>query len=1653
MNTRLTIAGCSVVALSPVASGASLAARAASSSPDSGWILWVGIIVGVIGLFVILLPILRGLSMRFRMSMQRRKAVKTARRDLFLRSRLAEVARGGKEGEEAEPDVLSRRLDELKQDFIEGTGRLSSTGADARNRPWFILVGGPGSGRSTLMESSDLDLLDTEHTAAGSESQRLKWWFHSNGTILDPAGEVLRPEWGNRGAAEYRELLKWIRKDRSTPELRGIILAIEAHTLLGSDAALQSEINYLRGMLLDTVNVLGLDLPVYVLVTKCDEVEGLSSVMRSLSAGGQSRQIVGWSTQVRAGEPFARPELAEGMEALADRMGYVGESLLARSDLRIGSTEPEYFLRASRLFSLPDRIRKLGAGVTELCHAVFGEVSSLHNCSLRGVYLTAAEADKDDITGSNRTGRFIRDVFVEKIFRESTLARVSPSRFRKIYLTLVGSMAAVYAVLVLFMIGTFTSGVDLEKTARRINADWSIFESEIKNGGLDGAELIAANSDGSFRLTEDEQMPKANITRGQFLATAATAATERRTVPSAFRLTSIDMGTVRDDLLGTQRKLAFRSLFNPMLLRPLVAAAQESMRQSEIDWTPQATQAFADLLQLEQARVNFNSDWYYTFRFGAIDVGPMLTYVLTQGNSDSGLAPTIQGFEVGTGISKLLPDTDAYSLDAALISAGAGSRESTLAILHGMERYAKAWTRPEYLATMPLGQAEDAIKGILDFQAASKELEALAATLQAFTIRPPTEAQAKGVLVGWNAAMARATDANNLWRVNSNELKRGASELLVPMVERATREDEAALLKQFDMLLARTVVLRSAAGTGGSQMLRRIRQHLTNLQATVQQEQVKRSRALIAKARALDKTAWVVPKPPKPQPGALANAAPPAPVPPKLLASMQMDVLSQIDLRMNARPTGTVADFSSTLAEQVVASRNLSSVVTGALPALGPSQESKDFAKAAPMLTAMANWSAMYWAISNTIETLPQSSQEIATKVASEVSATSSWFRPGIPLTQQPDSGTFDGAYNPIAAAHVVAPWQRIKGMIDSVKSASELTGQGAATAAPTPDAAGASKVPTIPMLGQPQLTSKYNSRAASLRGYISLYVDYWARAMQASGQFAPIETWSDYQSSLATLRPFQVNSALQGYLQQVRLALQVGFLSEDTEEAAQAKALLTSINTQLTQLTAITTSSAQAAILRWQGLPDSASSARTQLLGLTIKQFTTRYFFLYTPGAKETIAYWDQLIMAGLESLSNSISQGAEQAISKVASTAFKWPVLNTGNHLDALSQAEINVLAGKIGSFYTGLKTSTDASNASAGASGAKAPSPGQQTILAGGTTGDPGIDYELARLRDGLLPSQGLAQGNVAAMPPTRTAAQRVGNVVMALASVPGPLSGTFIQPPIERTLMVPKMPTAQKFPVNGAMQYRYVEIWVDGTRVGNRVETMRGDGTQLERKDVQISAAATNLEIRFFRGVDDLAPGPVVHWSGSWALIDAYLNPQTDADQKTGIVWIPILFDNDFELECYWWFGLKLQRPLPQVANWPTPSDWPDNLLFGGSGGGAPEAAEGDSAGAPAELTTSPPATTDQANATGIGQGAPSSMTSPVIGTDAAKMANTPAQIGTQSASAPPGPATNAQAQPSAPPAGAPSTTAPPSSAESAAQSAGTEAAKTAATGGS
>ncbi len=422
----------------------------------------------------------------------------------------------------------------------------------------------------------------------------------SSGTILDPAGDVLNPQWGNHGAAEFRQLLRLVKQDRKAPEIGGVVLVIPANKVMGTDDEFDQEVSRLRSMMLDIGRTLGLNLPVYLVVSKCDQIPGMSPIMDGLAEGRQFRQMVGWSAGKSSLDHFDEQSMRAGMEELVSRIKYVSDSLVARRDLVIDSTIRDRFMRSADLFELPQRIEEFTGRMVSLASAIFGEAAALHDGRLRGVYLTAVGENAG--SGVKRTsGRFIRDLFAEKIFREKTLAGVSRARFRRIYSTMVAAAFAIFLVLALFLAGTIRGRELLEVRAANLGLAWSQVEPRILQGDVLRSPMIEQNAQGDFEVVGDKPLHGGGPRRQLFLDSVAADSFEPIPVPAAYRLSAPSQGTWADNLLWRQRQLAYRAAFNPMVLGPIVDATIVKLGDPSLVWTAPSTTAWAGILQIEQA--------------------------------------------------------------------------------------------------------------------------------------------------------------------------------------------------------------------------------------------------------------------------------------------------------------------------------------------------------------------------------------------------------------------------------------------------------------------------------------------------------------------------------------------------------------------------------------------------------------------------------------------------------------------------------------------------------------------------------------------------------------------------------------------------------------------------------------------------------------------------------------------------------------------------------------------------------------------------------------------------------------------------------------------------------------------------------------------
>jgi len=227
------------------------------------------------------------------------------------------------QGEPAESVSLGfrRAIEEIR------SSRLGAGGLDAL--PWILMLGESGAGKTAALRESQLAMPAEYATrVTGAPTASCDWWLTNHAIVLDLAGRYLEQK-DEESEAEWRDLLRLIRKSRSGVAANGLIFAISVESLLTqSSSELEDRARALRRRLNEATDELGMDLPIYVLVTKLDQVEGFveavaaSPVIRPDSA-------FGWTNDQRI-LPDPEQPVIDGMAGVIARLEGVLPELLLR---------------------------------------------------------------------------------------------------------------------------------------------------------------------------------------------------------------------------------------------------------------------------------------------------------------------------------------------------------------------------------------------------------------------------------------------------------------------------------------------------------------------------------------------------------------------------------------------------------------------------------------------------------------------------------------------------------------------------------------------------------------------------------------------------------------------------------------------------------------------------------------------------------------------------------------------------------------------------------------------------------------------------------------------------------------------------------------------------------------------------------------------------------------------------------------------------------------------------------------------------------------------------------------------------------------------------------------------------------------------------
>jgi type VI secretion system protein ImpL len=347
---------------------------------------------------------------------------------------------------------VAQELDAVRTRFKQAAGDLEGArfaSADGRGRsidqlPWYVMIGAPGSGKTTALINSGLrfplyakDRAPSVQGVAGTRN--CDWWFSDEAVLLDTAGRYTTQESDRKAdAAAWQGFLGLLKKFRPGRPLNGALVTVSVlDLLLWTKAERAKYAGHVRMRLSEMYAALETRFPVYLLVTKTDLLAGFTEFFGDLDVTGRS-QVWGTTFAMDIDPSLMGGPYSGDFAALQARLG---AEMLARLQ------EERDLQRRAAIYRFPQQFHALGPLLAEFLPLAFGTQVNHRPLMLRGAYFTSGTQEGNPIdrvlvalartfrldraasTGFGGTGKsyFLTRLLREVVFSESDLASVDPA--------------------------------------------------------------------------------------------------------------------------------------------------------------------------------------------------------------------------------------------------------------------------------------------------------------------------------------------------------------------------------------------------------------------------------------------------------------------------------------------------------------------------------------------------------------------------------------------------------------------------------------------------------------------------------------------------------------------------------------------------------------------------------------------------------------------------------------------------------------------------------------------------------------------------------------------------------------------------------------------------------------------------------------------------------------------------------------------------------------------------------------------------------------------------------------------------------------------------------------------------------------------------
>jgi type VI secretion system protein ImpL len=182
-----------------------------------------------------------------------------------------------------------REIDELKHELTSAIESLkkSKLGKGISGRaalyalPWYMFIGPPAAGKTTAIVNSGLEYPYGMDIKGVGGTRNCDWFFSNSAILLDTAGRYMTEE---EDKEEWNAFLEVLKKHRRRKPINGVIVGISITDIFNvKTEEIEWHAKNIRRRIDDLIARLGVRLPVYLVFTKCDLLQGFVELFENLS--------------------------------------------------------------------------------------------------------------------------------------------------------------------------------------------------------------------------------------------------------------------------------------------------------------------------------------------------------------------------------------------------------------------------------------------------------------------------------------------------------------------------------------------------------------------------------------------------------------------------------------------------------------------------------------------------------------------------------------------------------------------------------------------------------------------------------------------------------------------------------------------------------------------------------------------------------------------------------------------------------------------------------------------------------------------------------------------------------------------------------------------------------------------------------------------------------------------------------------------------------------------------------------------------------------------------------------------------------------------------------------------------------------------------